>query len=173
MRSRVHYLARLPYARLACLLLAAVQLMPLPDEPEDCPGHSLDVALIGPDPWSQRPPLEGGILMQHDQKQLHQIAQDNPCYMFTVEEIALVCNVSRDVVSKARGAADSPFFLNKCRPEWFLEWMREHPGFQLTKDSLPLPGVAVNGSPSGRSGKTVRPKKPSPGPLAVRKNPTA
>ena len=172
MRSRVHYLARLPYARLACLLLASIQLMPLPDEPEDCPGHSLGAAQIGPDPWSQRPPLEGGILMQHDQKQLHQIAQDNPCHMFTVEEIALVCNVSRDVVSKARGAADSPFFLNKCRPEWFLEWMREHPGFQLTKDPLPRPDAALNGLASERPGKPIRLKKPSPRPRAGRKSPT-
>ena len=75
--------------------------------------------------------------MQHDQRQLHEIAQLNPCYMFTVEEIALLCNVSRDVVSKARAADDSPFFMNKCRPEWFLEWMRKHPDFQLTKDLAP------------------------------------
>jgi hypothetical protein len=72
--------------------------------------------------------------MQHDQKQLHQIAQDYPWYMFTVEEIALLCNVSRDVVSKVRAATDSPFCLNKCRPEWFAEWMRAHPDFQLTKE---------------------------------------
>ena len=71
--------------------------------------------------------------MQYDQKQLHQIAQDWPWYTFTVEEIALLCNVSRDVVSKVRAATDNPFFLNKCRPEWFTAWMREHPGFQLTK----------------------------------------
>jgi len=77
--------------------------------------------------------------MQHDQKQLHQIAQDYPWHTFTVEEIAVLCNVSRDVVSRARMADDSPFFLNKCRPEWFLEWMRAHPEFQLTKASDPLP----------------------------------
>jgi hypothetical protein len=71
--------------------------------------------------------------MQHDQKQLHEIARDYLCHMFTVEEIALLCNISRDVVSRARAAADSPFFLNKCRPEWFLEWMRQHPDLQLTK----------------------------------------
>ena len=79
--------------------------------------------------------------MQCDQKQLHQIAQDWPWYTFTVEEIALLCNVSRDVVSKVRAARDNPFFLNKCRPEWFTAWMREHPSFQLTKgltfDALP------------------------------------
>ena len=78
--------------------------------------------------------------MQHDQKQLHQIAQDYLCYMFTVEEIALLCNVSRDVVGRARLMSDSPFFLNKCRPEWFLEWMRTHPDFQLTKASPPPAG---------------------------------
>lgn len=76
--------------------------------------------------------------MQHDQRQLHERAQDNPCYMFTVEEIALLCNVSRDVVSKVRAATDSPFFMNKCRPEWFLDWMRRHPEFQLTKDPVSL-----------------------------------
>jgi hypothetical protein len=71
--------------------------------------------------------------MQNDQKQLHQIAQNCPYYLFTVEQIAVLCNVSRDVVTKARLADDSPFFLNKCRPEWFTEWMRQHPEFQLTK----------------------------------------
>jgi len=77
--------------------------------------------------------------MQHDQKQLHLIAQDYPWFMFTVEEIALLCNVSRDVVGKVRAAPDSPFCLNKCRPEWFVEWMRTHPDFQLTKASSASP----------------------------------
>src|SRR5260370_23159032 len=96
---------------------------------------SRSVLIRGPSdhPWKE------GFFMQHDQKQLHQIAQDYLCHMFTVEEIALLCNVSRDVVSKARGAADSPFFMNKCRPEWFLEWMRLHPTFQLTKEYVPSP----------------------------------
>ncbi len=90
--------------------------------------------------------------MQHDQRQLHERAQDNPCYMFTVEEIALLCNVSRDVVSKVRAAPDSPFFLNKCRPEWFLEWMREHPAFQLTKDAAPTkPSRGVEESEFGET----------------------
>jgi hypothetical protein len=53
---------------------------------------------------------------------------------FTVEEIATLCNVSRDFVSKVRAANDSPFCLNKCRPEWFADWMRLHPDFQLTKE---------------------------------------
>ena len=61
MRSRVQFLARLPYARLTCLLLAAIQLMPLPDEPENRSSPSFGNVLVGPDPWSQRPPLEGGI----------------------------------------------------------------------------------------------------------------
>jgi len=36
--------------------------------------------------------------MQHDEKQLHLIAQDYPWYLFTVEQIALLCNVSRQSV---------------------------------------------------------------------------
>jgi hypothetical protein len=72
-------------------------------------------------------------MQQHDQKQLHEIARDKPCYMFTGEEICVLCNVSQNVVSRVKAHPDSPFFLNKCRPEWFLEFMRNHPEFQLTK----------------------------------------
>ena len=97
--------------------------------------------------------------MQHDQKQLHQIAQDYLCHMFTVEEIALLCNVSRDVVSKARGAADSPFFMNKCRPEWFLEWMRLHPNFQLTKEIVPSPDRVMAENPANCRATVVAPKR--------------
>ena len=71
-----------------------------------------------------------------DQKQLHQIALDYPWYMFTGEEIAELCNVSQNVISRVKAMSDSPFFLNKCRPEWFLEWMRNHPEFQLTKSRV-------------------------------------
>jgi hypothetical protein len=71
--------------------------------------------------------------MRHAEKQLHEVAQNYPWYVFTVEEIANLCHVSRDMVSKVKAAPDSPFCLNKCRPEWFLEWMRKHPDFQLTK----------------------------------------
>lgn len=99
--------------------------------------------------------------MQHDQKQLHQIAQDYPWYMFTVEEIALLCNVSRDVVSKVRATTDSPFCLNKSRPEWFAEWMREHPDFQLTKDSSPLADVLPSPAESQGLRKKAGPKKSS------------
>jgi hypothetical protein len=70
--------------------------------------------------------------------------------MFTVEEIALLCNVSRDVVSKVRAAADNPFFLNKCRPEWFTEWMRRHPEFQLTKDFASAPNQVEAENPDKR-----------------------
>ena len=97
--------------------------------------------------------------MQHDQKQLHQIAQDYLCYMFTVEEIALLCNVSRDVVSKARGATDSPFFMNKCRPEWFLEWMRLHPNFQLTKEYVPSPDRVAAKNPAKGISAVAAPKR--------------
>jgi hypothetical protein len=107
--------------------------------------------------------------MQHDQKQLHQIAQDYPWHTFTVEEIAVLCNVSRDVVTRARMADDSPFFLNKCRPEWFLQWMREHPDFQLTKDSLSISNVLADGPDIELPRKKIRMKKSSPRPLATRK----
>ena len=94
--------------------------------------------------------------MQHDQKQLHQIAQDYPWHTFTVEEIAVLCNVSRDVVSRVRMADDSPFFLNKCRPEWFLEWMREHPDFQLTKGMPAGDKTLVEGHQAKTGGKRKR-----------------
>jgi hypothetical protein len=64
--------------------------------------------------------------------------------MFTGEEICEICNVSQNVVSRVKAHPDSPFFLNKCRPEWFLEWMRAHPEFQLTKASNPLPPSKVS-----------------------------
>jgi hypothetical protein len=104
--------------------------------------------------------------MQHDQKQLHEIARDYLCHMFTVEEIALLCNISRDVVSRARAATDSPFFLNKCRPEWFLEWMREHPDFQLTKGSLPASDILPD-STNTEPRKGLQTKKSRP--LATRR----
>ena len=107
--------------------------------------------------------------MQHDQKQLHQIAQDWPYYVFIIEEIALLCNVSRDVVSKVRAAKDNPFFLNKCRPEWFTEWMRQHPDFQLTKASLQIPDAQSGCMKTELPGKKSPPKKSSQRPLAVRK----
>ena len=46
----VQYLAFLPYARLICLLLAASQLMPLPDEPESRFDQALGIIAFGPDP---------------------------------------------------------------------------------------------------------------------------
>lgn len=114
--------------------------------------------------------------MQHDQKQLHEIARDHLCYMFTGEEIAAICNVSQNVVSGVKRLADNPFFLNKCRPEWFLEWMRVHPNFQLTKAAVPKldtrPGNThgAGGSKASTSPKKIikRPK-PRPKQLAARK----
>jgi len=105
----------------------------------------------------------------HDQKQLHQIALDYPWYMFTGEEIAELCNVSQNVIWRVKSMADHPFFLNKCRPEWFLEWMRNHPEFQLTKayssESAASPETRTDDLPSTRSigqqSKKLRPIKPS------------
>jgi len=71
--------------------------------------------------------------MQQDQNQLHQLAQNCSWALFNGEEIAELCRVSQNVVTRVKSKSDSPFRLNKCRPEWFAEWMRTHPEFQLTK----------------------------------------
>lgn len=74
-----------------------------------------------------------GCFMSYDHKPLHQLAQEIPWALFTGEEIAVLCRVSQNVVTRVKSKPDSPFRLNKCRPEWFAEWMRNHPEFQLTK----------------------------------------
>jgi hypothetical protein len=104
----------------------------------------------------------------HDQKQLHEIALDYPWFMFTGEEIAELCNVSQNVVWRVKTLSDSPFFLNKCRPEWFLEWMRNHPEFQLTKAFSHEPvassesrvETAVAKRSVGMQSKRIKPLKP-------------
>ena len=70
--------------------------------------------------------------MRRDKNQLHELAQDS-WVLFNGEEIAELCRVSQNVVTKVKSKPDSPFRLNKCRPEWFSQWMRDHPKFQLTK----------------------------------------
>ena len=91
-----------------------------------------------------------------DRKQLCQIAQDDPNYMFTGREIAELCNFSQNVISAVKARPDHPFFLNKCRPEWFLEWMRTHPGFQLTKAGQPkLNGPVKSTGSMGRFATTI------------------
>ena len=105
----------------------------------------------------------------HDQKQLHDIALDYPWFMFTGEEIAELCNVSENVIWRVKALSDSPFFLNKCRPEWFLEWMRNHPEFQLTKAFSPDPTASPETRTdelqstrfTGQQSKKLRPAKPS------------
>lgn len=93
--------------------------------------------------------------MQH-QKPLRQIAQDDPYYMFTGKEIAELCNLSQNVISGVKAMSDHPFFLNKCRPEWFLEWMRNHPGFQLTKAGPPILNTPLTSTSSmGRFATTI------------------
>jgi len=101
--------------------------------------------------------------------------------MFTGEEICEICNVSQNVVSRVKAMPDSPFFLNKCRPEWFLDWMRKHPEFQLTKaptcevdyrvpkNPSPPPEPKTTGTPTGKSdrgypaGSSSRPSAPGTG----------
>jgi hypothetical protein len=119
-------------------------------------------------------PPEGRTLnMPHGQKNLHQIAKEKLWHMFTGEEIAEICNVSQNVISRVKSLSDSPFFLNKCRPEWFSDWMRHHPRFQLTK-ALPSSFESPSLDPkrpasSPPTHKLVRRRKPSPKPRANRK----
>jgi hypothetical protein len=89
--------------------------------------------------------------MQFDQKQLLQIAMDHPYFLFTGEQISELCNVGEDLVRQVRNAPDSPFRYNKCRPEWFTEWMQTHPEYQQAK-SL----VAVNQPHCERCAEAVR-----------------
>jgi len=77
--------------------------------------------------------------MQFDQKQLFQLARDYPWFLFTGEEISELCNVGEDQVRRVRNATDSPFRYNKCRPEWFTEWMQNHPEYQSGKASPSAP----------------------------------
>jgi hypothetical protein len=67
--------------------------------------------------------------MEPNEKELLQKAQENPHYMFNEEEIAVLCNVTLVIVARVASAPDSPFFLNKCRPEWFVQWIRRHADF--------------------------------------------
>ena len=80
-------------------------------------------------------------------EELLKVAQANPFRMFTGEEIAILCQISHDVVTKVKLAEDSPFVISKCRPEWFIEWMRVHPGFQLSKDPNPKPAKKNRSQP--------------------------
>ena len=92
----------------------------------------------------------------HDQKTLRQIAKDDPHYMFNGKEIAELCNLSQNVISGVKARSDHPFFLNKCRPEWFLEWMRTHPDFQLTKAGPPKLDTPMKSiSRTGHFGTTI------------------
>ncbi len=70
--------------------------------------------------------------LNHVLQKLH----NNNFYMFTGEELAILMNFSKDVMTRIKSAADSPFFLGKARPEWISEWMRNHPEFQLSKAPL-------------------------------------
>jgi hypothetical protein len=77
--------------------------------------------------------------MQFDQKQLLQIAMEHPYFLFTGEQISELCNVGEDLVRQVRNAPDSPFRYNKCRPEWFTDWMQNHPEYQSGKASPAAP----------------------------------
>ena len=107
--------------------------------------------------------------MQFDQKQLVEIALKCPWWLFNGEQIAELCNVSVTVISLVKREPDSPFRLNKCRPEWFAEWMRTHPSFQLDRSPREKlskkidPSLSKNIPTGRRSSKNIkgrsRPKK--------------
>ncbi len=64
----------------------------------------------------------------------------NEYYMCTGEELAVLMNFSKDVMSRIKSAPNSPFFLGKARPRWIRKWMRRHPNFQLSKaDATSIP----------------------------------
>lgn len=111
--------------------------------------------------------------MQH-QKQLHQHAKEDLWYLFTGEQIARMCNVSQNVISRIKGLADSPFFMNKGRPEWVVDWMRLHTGFRLTKTGDPKADIQKRNSPvnsksSGAQSKKVKLRKRRSKRRAIRK----
>jgi len=116
--------------------------------------------------------------MQHDQRQLFEIACDYPFYLFTAEEISVLCNVGEHKVRLARNSKDTPFRFNLCRPEWLMVWMINHPEYQDLKsapvglgDSVEACAISVREtlcSPVGAAKKTVKPrrKRRSPSKLA-------
>jgi hypothetical protein len=53
----VKYLVLFPHAHLTCLLLAAIQLMPLPEEPENRSSHPFGIVRASPDPLCHPPTL--------------------------------------------------------------------------------------------------------------------
>ncbi len=73
--------------------------------------------------------------MQSAESELLRKAHENPNWMFDETEIGAICNVSQVIVGRVSSAQDSPFFLGKCRPEWFVEWMRRHTDFGAAQKS--------------------------------------
>jgi hypothetical protein len=88
--------------------------------------------------------------MQPDTRELLEKAQENAHWMFSEEEIAILCNVPQVIVGQVATAPDSPFFMNKCRPEWFVEWMRRHADFG-TADAATQRSPSM-GAPQGSTG---------------------
>jgi len=72
--------------------------------------------------------------MQPNARELLQRAREFPWWLFTAGEIAILCNVTEVIVHRIEAEPDGPFFLDRCRPEWFLDWMRRHPGFDLSAE---------------------------------------
>jgi len=67
-------------------------------------------------------PLEKTV---HD---LSRVAVEEPFRLFNLNELAQVLGVSGRFVTDLRDAG-APFPGNMSRPEWVLEWLRNHPNF--------------------------------------------
>jgi hypothetical protein len=88
--------------------------------------------------------------MPEPREDLMQRARDFSWWMFSEEEIASLCNVPPEVVNRIKADPESPFFMDLCRPEWFAEWMRRHPDFQVSDEpgarSAPKAQTEIAGS---------------------------
>lgn len=67
-------------------------------------------------------PLERTV---HD---LSRVAVEEPFRLFNSGELSEILGVSREFVTDLRDAG-APFPGNMSRPEWVLEWLRDHPTF--------------------------------------------
>jgi hypothetical protein len=107
--------------------------------------------------------------MQHDPRQLFEIARDYPWYHFTAEQISTLCNVGEHKVRLARNAKDTPFRFNLCRPEQFAAWMLAHPEYQDLKsapvdltDSVEACAASVKQTLRSRAARAIKKRRRTP-----------
>ena len=61
---------------------------------------------------------------------LVRIVRDNPHAFLSCEELACFLRVTRDAISRAASAPDSPFIGKSCIPAWAVEWFKAHGGIK-------------------------------------------